>query len=68
LECNDDVLSIEYESFLCGFDVDVSLDVDLHAEYESFSFEPIQIGLLFENCKSEFVESESIAIKKFALD
>ena len=33
-----------------------------------FSFDPIQTDLLFGNCKSEFVESESIANKKFALD
>ena len=46
----------------------MGLDVDLCAEYEYFSFEPIQIDLLFGNCKSEFVESESIANKKFALD
>ena len=29
LEFNDDILSIEYESFLYGFDVNVGLDVDL---------------------------------------
>jgi len=46
-EFNDDILSIEYESFSCGFDVNVSFGADLCAEYESFSFEPIQPDLLF---------------------
>ena len=65
---DDDIFSVEYESISCGFDVNVGLDVDLCAEYESFSFEPIQIDLLFGNCKSEFVKSESIANKTFAVD
>jgi len=84
LEFNDDILSIEYNNnnnnnnnntSQYGFrfrrvrgDVDVSLDVDLCAEYESFSFDPIQTDLLFDNYKSEFVESESIATENFALD
>jgi len=68
LKFDDDILSIEYESFSCGFDVNVGLDVDLCVEYESFSFEPIPTDLLFGNCKSEFVESESITNKEFALE
>ena len=68
LEFSNDILSIEYEYFSCGFDVNVDLDVDLCAEYESFPFDPIRIDLLFENCKYKFVESENIATKKFALD
>ena len=43
LEFNDDILSTEYESFSCGFDVNVSLDVDLCAEYASFSFDPSKL-------------------------
>ena len=46
----------------------MSMWVDLYAEYESFSFDPIRIELLFENCKSKFVESGSIATKNFALN
>ena len=38
LKFDDDLVSIEYESFLCGFDVNVGLDVDLCAKYESFFF------------------------------
>ena len=38
------------------------------ADYESFSFDPIQTDFLFEYCKSEFVEFEIIAAKNFALD
>ena len=68
LEFDDDVLFIEYESFLCGFDINVCLDVDLCAEYASFSFHPIQIDLLFKSCKSELVESESIATETSDLD
>jgi len=68
LKFEDDILSIEYESFSCGFDVNVGLDVDLCVKYKSFSFEPIQTDFFFGKCKSEFVESESIANKKFALD
>ena len=43
MDFNDDILSIEYKSFSCGFDANVGLDVDLCAEYESFSFDPIQL-------------------------
>jgi len=68
LDFSNDILSIEYEYFSCGFDVNVGLDVDLCAECESFSFDPIRIDLLFGHCESEFVEFESIANKKFALD
>ena len=68
LEFNDTILSMEYESLSYGFNVNVSLDVDLCVEYVSFSFEPIQTDLIFENCKSELVESENIVTKSFALD
>jgi len=67
-QIDDDILSVEYESFLCGFDVDESVDEGFCAEYESFSFDPIQTGLLFENCKSKFVQFESIGTKNFALN
>ena len=43
LDFDDDVLSIENESFLCGFDVNVSLDVDLCAEYASFLLTPSKL-------------------------
>ena len=45
LNFHDDILSIEYESFSCGFNDNVSLDVDVYAEYESFSFDPVQADL-----------------------
>jgi len=64
----DDILFIEYEYFSCGFDVNVGLDVDLCAEYEPFSFDPIRIDHLYGNCKSKFVECRSIATKNFALN
>jgi len=47
LEFKDDILSIEYEYFSCGFDVNVGLDVDLCAEYESLSFDPIHHDFFF---------------------
>jgi len=68
LDFDDDILSIEYESFSCGVDVNVSLDVDLSDEYESFSFDPIQADLLFEYYKSEIVESNNVFIKNFDLN
>ena len=68
LEFNDDILSIEYESFSCVLDVNVGLDVDLCAEYEFFSFDPIQTDLLFESCKSKLVEFETIVTEIFDLD
>jgi len=68
LEFNDDILSIEYESFSCGFDVNVGLDVNLCAEYESFSFDPIHPNFLCESHKSKFVESEAIVPEHFDLD
>jgi len=66
LDFNDGILSIEYESFSCVFDVNVGLDVDLSTEYESFSFNPIQTDLLFESCGSKFIESETIVTENFA--
>jgi len=47
LDFDDDILSIEYESLSCGFDDIVSLNVDVCAEYESFSFDPVEADLLF---------------------
>jgi len=47
LKFNNDILSIEYEYFLCGFDVNVGLNENLCVEYESFSFDPIQPELPF---------------------
>ena len=44
---DDNILHIEYESF-CGLDVDMSLNKDFCAEYESFSVDPIQADLLLE--------------------
>ena len=41
--------------------------MDLCAEYESFSFDPIQTDLLFESIKSELVESDNLGIKNFDL-
>jgi len=68
LDFDDDILIMEYKSFSYGFDVNVSLDVDLCVEYESFSFDPIQTALLFENCKFAFVEFETIVTENFDLD
>ena len=48
---------MESESFSCGFDVNEGLDVDICVECESFSFDSIIIGHLFEPSKSEFSES-----------
>jgi len=41
LEFNDDILSVEYESFSCGLDVNESFDGSFCIEYESFSFDPL---------------------------
>ena len=41
------------------FDVNVGLDVDLCAEYESLSFDSIQTDLLFQYRMSEFVGFET---------
>jgi len=41
LDFDDDILSIEYESFSCGFDITTSLDEGFCVEYESFSFNPL---------------------------
>lgn len=40
LEFNDDILSVEYESFSCGFNFDDNFDEDFCVEYELFSFNP----------------------------
>jgi len=67
LKFNDDVLSIEYESFSCGFDVNVGLNENL-AEYEYFSFVPIHPDFLFESHKYELFESEAIVTEHFDFD
>ena len=36
-----DILSVDYESFSCGFDITASLDEGFCIEYESFSFDPL---------------------------
>jgi len=41
LEFNNDILSVEYESFSCGFNFDKNFDVGFCVEYESFSFNPL---------------------------
>jgi len=48
LEFNDDILSIEYESFACGFHDNGSFDEGFCLEYEYLLFEPITIDLLCE--------------------
>ena len=63
LDFDDDILSVEYEYFSCGFDVNVSLDVDLCAEYESFSFDSVQADCLYVYYKSKIVESNNVVIK-----
>ena len=40
LELNDDILSVEYETFSCELDETASVDEGFRAEYESFSFDP----------------------------
>jgi len=35
MDFDDDILSVEYESFLCGFDITASLDEGFCVEYES---------------------------------
>ena len=68
MKCNDDSLSIEYESFACRFDDNEDFDEDFCTEYESFSFDPLQADLLFEYCKSEIVEFDNVIIENFDLD
>jgi len=41
LEFNDDILSVEYESFSYGLHVNESFDEVFCIEYESFSFDPL---------------------------
>jgi len=56
-----DILSVEYESFSCGFDANESLDEGFCVAYESFSFDPIIADLLFESRGHNFVEFKTIA-------
>jgi len=68
LEFNNDILSIEYDSFSHGFEINKSLDEGFYVEYESFSFDPIVTDILFEPHKSKFVESEIFVPMAFGLD
>jgi len=68
LDFDDDILSIENESFSCRFDVNVSLDVDLCTKYESFSVGHVQADVLFEYCKFEIVEPNNVVTKNFDLN
>ena len=54
LEFDDDILSVEYESFACGLNENESLNVGFRIEYESFSFDLIITDYLFEHAKSTF--------------
>jgi len=63
-----DILSVEYEFFSYGFDINESFDEGFCVEYESFSFDLIIVALPFKSHKSEFIESENIATKNFDLD
>ena len=64
LEFNDDILSVEYKSFACGFDDNESFDEGFYAKYESFSLDPIQSDFLFESCQSEFLKSDNLVVRK----
>jgi len=68
LDLDDAILYVEYESFSCEFDINKSLDECFYVEYESFSFDPISTDLLFESCKSEFVESKTFMPLTFVLE
>jgi len=68
LDFDDDILSIEYESFSCGFDVNVSLDMDLYAEYESVSFDHVQPKSFLNICKFQIVKSNNVVTKNFDLN
>jgi len=57
-----------WKSFSYEFETDGSSDDGVCADYESFSFDPIQTDFLFEYYKSEFVKYEIISTKHFALD
>ena len=48
----------EYECFSYGLDKIESLDVDLYADYESFSIAPIITYHFCESFKSKFLESK----------
>jgi len=48
-EFNDDILSVEYETFSCGFDVSENLDEGFCVEYDSFSF-AVHVGLDVDMC------------------
>lgn len=65
---DDNIPSLEYESFSREFAIHGSSDDGLCANYVSFSFDPIQTDFLFKCYESEFVESKIIATKNFALD
>jgi len=67
LKFNDVILSMKYESFSCGFDINDSFDEGFCVEYECFSFDSIITDLLFEYHKAKFIESENIATKNFDL-
>ena len=68
LECDDDVLFVEYESCSCGLDVNMGFAVDLCVEYEPVSFNTIITTRPFESHMPEFVESQAIVTENFDLD
>jgi len=67
-QLDDNILCVEHESFSGEFETHGSSSDGVCADYESFSFNPIQTDFLFEYYKYDFVESEMIATKNFALD
>ena len=60
LKYEDDIFSIEYESFSYGRDDNKGLDVGFCVQYESFSFDPILSNFILDSSKFEFLESENV--------
>ena len=65
---DNNLLSIKYDSFSCGFHVEMGLDVNLCVEYQTFNFDPIIIDLLLDPPESTFVEFETFVLDTPCLD
>jgi len=68
LEFDDEIISIEYKSFSCAFDINEGVDEGLCVEYESFSFHPVITNSILEKYKSKFVESETFMSMTLVFD
>ena len=68
MDYDDDIFSIEYESFSYGLDYNEDLDVCFCIKYEHRTFDPMISDLILEKSKPEFLQAENFVPMNANLD